>query len=220
MVKAEKIDELVSSSLSSIHSKYGPFSSDKKPYHNKEHTEDVISASQQIGSLAVAQSLISPDDLPLLKLAAAYHDIVHGLPGHASENLSIETVTKKMTYEKVFTEEVINKVANMIEATKTHMIDGVFSQSASSDYLTQIIADSDLSALGSVNYWDRAQKYYLETHGVKILEQEAEARQKFLEFQIEFLQMHNYYTEEAKTIFSHKEENIAQLRSYLADLLF
>lgn len=58
----------------------------------------------------------------------------------------------------VFTEDEIQKVTRSILATTIHFVDGLMEQSATDEYVTQIVADADLAYLGgdAVNYWEEA----------------------------------------------------------------
>lgn len=108
-----------------------------------------------------------------------------------------------------FREEDIIKVTAMIMATAVTLDTlGIMNQSARDDYCTQIIADADLSSLGAPpnQYQDRALCLLKELKGRGKLT--AKERQEFFAYQEAFLRNHHFYTEEAKKLFCHKEENI------------
>lgn len=52
--------------------------SDKFPYHNWEHVQDVMECLEQLGNLAVRG--VTKEDLELLQIAAAWHDAEYSEP--------------------------------------------------------------------------------------------------------------------------------------------
>lgn len=204
--------ELVSFALSEVERKYGKSQGDgltPLKYHNLVHSQDVFWAGQQLADLAVKNGKISQDDVDLVEIAGASHDIEQSLGGGANELESARIIEEKMRKTQVFTEDDIGKVRKMILATTVYFKDGVMKQSATDDYLTQIVADADLAHLGreSEIYWDRAESLLKEMK--KTDNPSPEDKLAFIKSQPNFLKNHKFYTQEAKTLFPHKQTNIA-----------
>ncbi len=97
----------------------------------------------------------------------------------------------------------------MILATTVYFENGTIKQSATEDYLAQIMADADLAHLGreSSLYWERAESLLREIK--KTDNPTPEDRSAFIKSQPSFLKNHKFHTEEAKQLFPYKQENIA-----------
>jgi predicted metal-dependent HD superfamily phosphohydrolase len=204
--------ELVNFSLSEVERKYGKGQGDGLTplgYHNLLHSQDVLWAGRQLADLALKNGKINPDDLDLVDIAGASHDLEQELGGGKNEIETARIIEEKMRKTQVFTEEDLTKVKTMILATIVYFKDGVMKQSATEDYLTQIIADADLAHLGREAglYWERAESLLREMK--KTDNPTPEDKATFIKSQPAFLKNHNFYTEEAKILFPNKQENIA-----------
>lgn len=216
MVRTEKeasIQKLVIEGIAEIDKKYGSDGSHYLPYHNTEHAHDVMKAAVAIGKKAFLAGKITSDDVGLLELAACYHDVEHGLSGNKNEYASIDTLVKKMQAHRIFTKQDIAKVTAMIAATIVQPSKAGIVQSATNNYLTQILADADLSAFGKLFdvFWDRSNKYLHERLGKKFDTLSTVEKVAFIADQIKTLQNHTYYTHEAENIYCHKRENCEEL---------
>jgi predicted metal-dependent HD superfamily phosphohydrolase len=199
VISKETVTEsLIRDALSELTAKYGTGNGDgqnPKNYHNLIHTQDVIAAAKQI-----AQS--SPD-LPLVEIAAAFHDLEQDLGSGPNEKSSAATAAKKMTETGSFTENEIHKVTTMILATTAHFENGTIIQAVTpGDYLSQILADADLSALGRepTVYWQKTLDLSKEIPNTDIL--------AFTRLQITLLKNHQFYTAEAAELFPHQQQNL------------
>lgn len=212
---------LISDALSKIDRKYGTGGGDgeiPKFSHNFVHTWDVLSASRQISALAVINGKIEASDVPLVEIAASYHDIEQDLGPGKNEIESTKIAETEMKKAGIFSAAEIEKVKRMIMATTVYFAGGVLKQSASDEYLTQIIADADLSSLGQKPqiYWSRA--YNLLREMKKTSDLPPEEILVFAEQEILFLKNHNFYTDEAKSLFTHKPGNLRFLNQYINKL--
>lgn len=221
MTLLRTIDLLIDQALLEIEAKYGKNGTYPLTYHNTEHTKDVINAVELMGKQAVRVNNITDRDLHLLRLAASCHDIEHGLHGRANEDKSIEIVTTKMKQHTVFSSNDIKIVKNLILATITKVQNNVIIQSASDNYLEQIITDADLSAFGRDFdiFWDRSQKLYLEHSNVHYADITIDQKTSYIQSQIKILSNHTFYTKEAKQIFNQKSQNISKLYQLLNSLV-
>jgi len=210
-IKREKgTEKLINYALSEIEKKYGTGEGDgqsPRRYHNKKHTQDVIDASVKIAQLALKKGKIKPSDIPLIQIAASFHDIEQDLGSGLNEQESARKAEEQMRKEG-FSDEEIEKVREMIMATRVSYDEGTMRQFATECYLTQIITDADLSSLGKpyALYWDRARRLLEETKGTNNPSEEDIT--VFMQGQIAFLQNHRFYTEEARVLFPHKKDNI------------
>lgn len=205
---------LVEDGLTEIERRYGPDGLEPKPYHNANHTRDVIDAAIQLADAAIETGKIKPKDKDLLILAACYHDFEHGLGSGLDEAESARYICGKMRESGYFSNDEIAEVYKMIMATQVYFIEGQLHQSAApDDIMTQLMADADLSTLGKSPpiYWDRARRYLAEVSG----RTDAPTAGDLVSFSLaqdSFLCAHQFYTEEARHLFPYHDENIAFTR--------
>jgi predicted metal-dependent HD superfamily phosphohydrolase len=210
--------ELISHALSEIQRKYGTGNGDgetPKKYHNLGHTQEVLSDATRIAQLSAKVGKISADDIFIIQIAAAFHDVEQNLGGGKNEVESAGIAEGQMRKTGVFKEDEIQKARRLIVATTVFFKDGAMMQSASDEYSTQIIADADLAYLGKENpgvYWEKAANLLRE-----IKRTDTPSREDLLAFangQPAFLEHHHFYTEEANTLFPHKQENIQFIQKH------
>jgi predicted metal-dependent HD superfamily phosphohydrolase len=220
MTKTEKIRQLINEGIALVDAKYGEQSNNYLPYHNVEHTRDVMEAAEKIGRVALLQCRITELDLELLVLAACYHDVEHGMHGSENERESIRIVTEKMQQAGVFSETDIAKVIAMIEATIVISAKEGIIQSATEEYITKIIADADLSNFGKPFevFWDRSKKYLLERDNKKFENIDFAEKTIFIDSQIKILENHVYNTDEASSLYPSIKENITMLSKLRAKI--
>lgn len=198
--------------------RYGPNSERPKPYHGPEHTDDVMNAVAQLADLAMQKNRISPQEKPLLLIAAAYHDVVHQIGSEMNKEMSANTATANMIGAGSFDSSDIKTVQDLIMATRLSVEDcvaGVLVAQAVTrgDYLTRLIADADLSYLGQPAkiFLDRYQKYHQEKEGSQELPQ---ITPELAAENINFMLGHKFYTDEAKQLFPYKPRNIELLLDF------
>lgn len=219
--RKEKIEQLIEFALSEVKRKYGTGEGDgenPKYYHNYVHGADAVNAAKKIARLAFENGKISEEDVDLGAIAAAFHDIEQELGSGLNEEASAKIAEEKMREASIFSQEIIEKVKEMILATKVYFEDGVMRQSASEDFFTKIMADADLSALGDAPeiYWDRAVRLLKEIKNSDHLTKEDLA--DFAKSQGKFLSDRAYYTEEAAQAFPHLKDNIEYSRKKYKEL--
>jgi hypothetical protein len=92
--------------------------------------------------------------------------------------------------------------------------DGIMKQSATDDYLTQILADADLAIVGDKSevYWTKDLEP-LHREMKKTDNPSKEDLQAFIEQQTPFLTNHRFYTTEANQVFPHKQDNIQFIKN-------
>lgn len=151
-------------------------------YHSYFHTLDVLNAATQIA----ATENITPEELSLLRVAAAYHDagFLEVYKGH--EMKSCDYARRDLPAFD-FTEDQIELVCGIIMATK-------IPQSPTTK-LQEIIADADLDYLGRSDYTHIAAKLFAELKVQNILKEESE----WIKLQESFIQSHHYFTDFSKT---------------------
>jgi predicted metal-dependent HD superfamily phosphohydrolase len=203
--------EMVNFALAKVEQKYGTGVGDgenPKFYHNLEHTKNVLESARKIAELAIKNGNIKVGDEVLVEMAAAGHDLVHGLSEGESERQSSHGIQEEMVKSKAFTVTESEEVNQIILATIVSFENGVMKQSATEDYLTKIMADADLSSIGQPTeyYWRVSQSYFHEIKGTE--SPSLEDQLAWARGQIAFISNHEFYTEEAKQLFPHKEENI------------
>ncbi len=146
-------------------------------YHNVQHTLETITAVEEF---AYAMSIIG-NELILLKTAALYHDT-----GYIETFTNNETVGAKIAKDTLgqfgYSPDQIAIVARLIMATDlTH--DPI-------DRFEALICDADLEYLGTDRYYECA----------ALLRRELAAQDRdftepeWLDFQINFLQQHRFFT--------------------------
>lgn len=121
------------------------------PYHNADHSRQVHDVAVSLAKTLVDQGRISPDDVPLVRIAAIFHDFEQLQGSGENERQSAAAAEAAMrTQDGVFSEMDILKVREMILGTtfdqekKAQSADG-------SNLLVSIIADADLAAAGLPN---------------------------------------------------------------------
>lgn len=183
-----------------------PAGSNHLPYHNAEHARDVMRAVKALAAKAASAGKISAKDIPLLVLAACYHDYEHSLTD-GNEESSAESLTTKMIAAGVFNEDEITLSRSLIMATAFHRKKHRIIQAVTDDYRTKLIADADLASLGRpfATARNRAVKFYAEILGHQPTPEEWS---KAAKDQIKFIKKHRFHTPEANELFPHKSDNI------------
>jgi hypothetical protein len=209
--RQKAILEIQQTALQVIQEHYKDF-----PYHNTTHTAFVIETANQLAQDAG----LPPDQLELLTLMAAAHDIIQTnnplTPGYTgeNENLSADWLAEQMEIASEFPEDEIEQARRGIEATFIrHREDGIKQSAEFGDFLSELLCDSDLANLGSPweLYFPKMKDYFKEISP----NAKNEEWEHYLRLQIPILRQHHYYTTVAQERFSHLRENATKLEKLL-----
>ena len=150
-------------------------------YHSYYHTLDVLNAAMQI---AEAEK-ISAEELPLLRVAIAYHDagFLEVYKGHEGKSCAY---ARKDLPALGFTKEQIDIICDIIVATQIPQ--------APANQLQRIIADADLDYLGREEYFHIAHKLFTELEAYQLIGKESE----WHSLQKTFMESHEYFTDYSK----------------------
>lgn len=165
-------------------------------YHSVEHTLDVYHSSSEMADL----SDVSNYEKGLLLTAALLHDVglIDQYENH--EEASIVRATKTLP-EFGYTLSEIDIISNMIRST-------CIPQNPETK-LEKILCDADLDYLGRDDFFMLAAKLQLEWKALNIRNISFD---KWIEFEIEFLSNHQYFTQAAISRREDKKnENLLQL---------
>jgi uncharacterized protein len=153
-------------------------------YHDYRHTaEDVMPAAERLAAL----SGVGGEELQLLRVAAAYHDLgyIHAYWQHELASLRITAQTLP-TFG--FNPAQIDTVLGVIVATR-------LPQSPRTQ-LERIMADADLDSLGRDDYVELSERLRQELE----LRGQGRPSAEWREAQISFLKGHHYFTDAARQL--------------------
>ncbi|GAB4578648.1 MAG: hypothetical protein Fur0022_13840 [Anaerolineales bacterium] len=172
-------------------------------YHSHYHTQyDVIPATRRIAELIG----LSERDIPLLEVAAAYHDAGF-LIQYREHELAGVRVAQKYLPGFGFSEEAIRAISNMIMATRLPQ--------SPKNLMEEILADADLDSLGREDFFERGNKLREE----RTLRGEQITDEAWLNEQIRFLRGHRYFTQAARTLRDEgKKKHLEILKKRLENL--
>src|SRR5260221_6550288 len=147
-------------------------------YHNLGHTQtDVIPGVARLARL----SEMAEENVQLLEVAAAYHDI-----GFIYARVEHERVSVRIASETLpaygFSPQQIERIASMIRATRLPQ--------SPHNLLEDILADADLDVLGRDDFFERNEQLRLELNTVN----PPMYQRDWWSAQIWFLQGHIYFT--------------------------
>jgi predicted metal-dependent HD superfamily phosphohydrolase len=228
---------LCQSELSHITEKYGSIHGPGRkwlPYHNATHAEQVHDAAYAIATQLLNQVRLDAHDLPLVKIAATFHDDEQDVGPGNNERTSADAAAQKMKeYPSLFSDEDIQKAKRMIEGTEVYFdADRTMHQAAAHDDILQaILADADLSTLGLRSYALMAMHLLLEIQAksgritlpdsVEELPAIPLGRKdvvQFLRSQDRLITNHRFYLDVSTALFAkERARNIAVGKSLLAD---
>lgn len=177
--------------------------SSKLTYHSLRHTQnDVLPGSIRLAR----QSDVSPVELDLVMVAAAFHDIgfTQGTADH--EMVGCRIVTEVLP-QFGFSSRQIEQVVGMIMATRLPQ--------SPRNLLEAIIADADLSLLGRPDFlaYNLCLRQELANYGQPM------DSQLWYESQLAFLQNHAYFTAVAQALYNEqKQQNIDKITKILSSL--
>jgi len=161
-------------------------------YHSFRHTaEDVLPSAERLAALCG----VGGEDLDLLRVATAYHDLgyIHAYWQHELTSLRIASQTLP---EYGLTPSEIDRVLGMIVATRLPQ--------SPRDLLEEILADADLDSLGREDYFELSELLRRELE----LQGQPRPMRQWLEAQIAFLKNHTYFTDAARQLRQPTKEQI------------
>jgi uncharacterized protein len=169
-------------------------------YHSFWHTrDDVMEAARRLARI----SRINGEDLRLLDVAAAYHDIGYLYTEIDHELVGIE-IASRVLPDYGFTPAQVSRIGDMILATRLPQ--------SPKDLIEAILADADLDVLGREDFFERSELLRLENAALGRLIQPEE----WAVSQLRFIRQHAYFTEAARRLRqATKLANIAALQARL-----
>jgi uncharacterized protein len=172
-------------------------------YHGLHHTrDDVLPATQRLSKMVG----LDDDQALLLHTAALYHDI--GYIEKYTQNECIAVVIAEETLPRFGYNSVqIERIGEIILATQMPQ--------TPSDFLQELICDSDLDSLGRDDFFTTSDWLLeeLKAHGTQV------ELAEWYQIQVRFLSEHQYFTEAARSIRDGgKEKNLEQLKARLKAL--
>ena len=174
---------------------------DRFVYHNIQHTRAV---ADWVGELADHYGLDDRDRFIVLT-AAWFHDTgyTEGWEGH--EQRSAERASKwleeKLPADYPGRADLIQQVTGAILATRMPQ--------QPNGLLEEIVADADLSHLGTPSYWDRCGRVRQE---FTLTREMVMSDQEWIDFELQFMLDHTYHTEAARKLFGkRKQKHLRQL---------
>ena len=170
-------------------------------FHNVEHVEQVVSA---IGDLSGAAGL-EERERTILILAGWFHDLGYN-QGPADHEERGANLAKMSLLEWQVPQDIVDEVAACIMATKMPQ--------QPKNKLQSLIADADLSHLGTGEYWSFISKLRQE---LKEAQHREMTETEWLQFEINFLQNQSYHTPEAQALYGKtKKKHLKKLQAMLA----
>lgn len=200
---------LIEQGLAELDSRYGANGLRPKQYHSVHHTLEVMGDAVTMARLAAQRGEIQEEDIPLIRLAACYHDFEHDLPRGEAEARSAQIVMDRMQRLGAFGVNAITKTGSLIVGTTVKFVEEKLVQAASNDYAEQILADADLAPLGKPFrvFWDRTTNLFSEELDPKPFVPDRD----FYIKEAKILKAHQFYTREARELFPYQQENIRKL---------
>lgn len=171
-------------------------------YHGIHHTKDVCEAVER---LAIWEG-VKGEELYLLKTAALYHDAGF-IDSYESNEPIGARLAKEMLPNFGYTEDQINQVIELIEATKIPQ--------NPQNHLEEIMCDADLDYLGRNDFYTIAETLKQELIEFGKLEDNPA---KWVEMNIGFLSSHSYFTASSKNRREpEKQKRIKELKEKLTE---
>jgi len=170
-------------------------------YHNKAHTQDVLT---QVEIIARGEK-VSSEDLLVLKTAALLHDVGFLLEYKNHEDNSIsfaKEILPKYHYPDYQTEQVVE----LIDVTRLGR--------RPKNYLEKILKDADLDYLGRADFMPVSDNLYreLNAHNGKLRMSE------WNKMQYDFIAQHTYYTATARSLRQvNKERQLKKLKELVTN---
>lgn len=172
-------------------------------YHSLHHTRDDVAVS--VSELAQWHQ-IEGEDLLLLRTASYFHDIGFIYQRQDHEEIGIEVIQRVLPHFG-YSHHQIDTIANMILATKMPQ--------SPNTLLEAIIADADMNSLGRRDFFavGALLRRELALFGARMTDV------AWYEFEVKFLNSHQYFTDGAKALYSEqKAHNLRLLQQKLDQL--
>jgi predicted metal-dependent HD superfamily phosphohydrolase len=162
-------------------------------FHDLEHTAQTVSSVRVLGEGFECDER----EMLLLQLAAWFHDTGYSEGADAHEERSCSFADQFLRGK--IADADLEEIFGMIRATKVPQQPKAL--------LQQIICDADLSHLGMEWYWDRTgklrQEFILTRNWIM-------SEQDWIDFEINFMLMHEYHTAVAQELFNKKKAKHVQ----------
>ena len=159
-------------------------------YHNLNHTREVVSAADKIGTYAN----LSEEEKETLLISAWFHDLGFKYTYEDHEEKSIE-LARDFLKKNNYPTENIKKVVSCILATKSGQKPSTLAE--------KVLIDADFMHLSKKSYFDKLLLLKSELERVK---GKKISIRDWYEKNLIFLESHQYYTEYGKTVLSPKLE--------------
>jgi uncharacterized protein len=170
-------------------------------YHCYNHTIDVYESAMKLAKL----ENIDDNDLSLLLTAALFHDTGF-LTGYKEHEEQSVIVTRKILPEFGYSQNEIDIITRMIQATKLPQ--------NPKNILEKVLCDADLDYLGRDDFFMIANKLLCEwnLNGIPT------SLKKWYCIQVDFLSNNEYFTKSAISLRKEKKkENLSQILELLAE---
>lgn len=167
-------------------------------YHNLDHTQGVVLACEEIADYYQ----LNPDDRMALTIAAWFHDTGFSSgESHGHEAVSISLATTFLQ-EHNAGQDLIQKVINIIEATRMPQ--------SPVNLLQQIICDADLFHIGTAEF--KAKNDLLRQELIEFSHEDV-SKKKWRKMNIAFLGNHKYFTDYGRRKLQPiKEQHLEELK--------
>jgi uncharacterized protein len=190
---ALKSDRVVSSALNSL-----ARLPDNLTYHSRSHTIDVLETSVLLG----VYDGLSPRDLLLIAIAAAFHDAGFLVRNDQNEILGATMAAEAMVSSGDFTHNEIQMVRQMILDTAIEDGQGLSRQPRTK--LSGYLLDADLANFGRDDFFEQTE--------LLAAEQQTD-NGSMLKKAEQLLQQHSWFTTAGKQLFSKQQkENARRLK--------
>lgn len=172
-------------------------------FHNIDHVEQVVAALSQLAGAAGLEER----ERTVLLLAGWFHDLGYADGGAGHEERGAALARRELGRLGV-PDDLIGEVEACIMATRMPQ--------KPEGRLQSLMADADLSHLGTPEYWmfiGKLRQELREVHG-KVMDEP-----EWLRFEIDFLGKHEYHTPEARILFGkRKKKHLRKLQEMLSEL--
>lgn len=166
-------------------------------YHNIEHTLDTHKAVIRLIELEKLDAYSAQ----LIETAALYHD-AGMLYTYQDHELKSAEIARKILPTFEYTSQEIEEIVDMIMTTR-------LPQSATTTN-QKILCDADLDAIGREDFFITSMRLHLEW---KLFNIKPISLAEWIDFEIEFLENHSYYTNSARFLRDEQKlKNIEELK--------
>jgi len=172
------------------------------PYHNWDHTCNVVEATRLIAT----GMNFSDTENQVLVLAAYFHDTGH-LEGPSNHEERSAEIAESFLKKKEQGAEIIANVRRLILATAISAIPELADE--------KVIRDADLSHFGQSGFLEFNQMLFVE---YKKDNKNKISTSEWYKNSYDFISNHNYYTEQAKNLYnSAKLENLKTIKAMISE---